>query len=412
MNSPALAQIDAPIPGRLAVVEQLFRTNAFFVSRQDGTELPFKDCETFGVLCRRSCMVGLMTGKNGGRYVITESQHALAAPTHPLRDGKILATLSGRQLRANRGISLNLDWVEEIRVNTSAVELRAQTLVTRRTVKKEWQAAWLLRAITCMDLTTLSGDDTDERVRRLCAKARRPIQQELAKQLGIDELDIKVAAVCVYHAFVETALRALEGSGIRVAAVSTGFPAGLSPIQERIGEIRRSVEAGADEIDVVITRAHVLGGKWQALYDEIATFKATRGQAHLKVILGTGDLLTLRNVARASVVAMMAGADFIKTSTGKETVNATLPVGLVMTRAIREYAQETGMAVGFKPAGGIRTAKQSLEWLALMKEELGPSWLNAELFRFGASGMLADIERQLEHQATGRYSAEYRHPIA
>jgi len=353
-----------------------------------------------------------MTGKNGGRYVITESQHALATPVHGLHDDKSLATLSGQTLQANRGIGLNLDWVEEVRVNTSAVERRAQTLVTRRTVKKEWQAAWLLRAISCMDLTTLSGDDTAERVRRLCAKARQPIQQDLEKQLGIGQLGIKVAAVCVYHAFVETALRALEGSGIRVAAVSTGFPAGLSPIQERVGEIRRSVETGAHEIDVVITRAHVPGGKWQELYDEVAAFKDACGPAHMKVILGTGDLLTLRNVARASVVAMMAGADFIKTSTGKETVNATLPVGLVMTRAIREYAQETGMAVGFKAAGGIRTAKQSLEWLALMKEELGPSWLSAELFRFGASGMLADIERQLEHQATGRYSAEHRHPMA
>src|SRR5467141_5402563 len=263
-----------------------------------------------------------------------------------------------------------------------------------------------------MDLPTLSGDDTDERVRRLCAKARRPIQHELEKQLGIEQLGVKVAAVCVYHAFVETALRALEGSGIHVAAVSTGFPAGLSPLEERVAEIRRSVEAGAHEIDVVITRAHVLGGKWQALYDEIATFKAACGNAHMKVILGTGDLLTLRNVARASMVAMMAGADFIKTSTGKETVNATLPVGLVMTRAIREYAEQTGMAVGFKPAGGIRTAKQSLEWLTLMKEELGDSWLDSHLFRLGASGMLADIERQLEHQATGRYSAEYRHPMA
>jgi deoxyribose-phosphate aldolase len=279
-------------------------------------------------------------------------------------------------------------------------------------VKKEWQAAWLLRAITCMDITTLSGDDTDERVRRLCAKARQPIQQELVLKLGVESLNIKVAAVCVYHTFVETARRAIEGSGIHVAAVSTGFPAGLSPLQERINEIRRSVEAGADEIDVVITRAHVFGAKWQALYDEIAAFKNACGPAHLKVILGTGDLLTLRNVARASFVAMMAGADFIKTSTGKEAVNATLPVSLVMTRAIREYALETDMAVGFKPAGGIRTAKQSLDWLALMKEELGTSWMKAELFRFGASGMLADIERQLEHHATGRYSADYRHPIA
>ena len=323
-----------------------------------------------------------------------------------------IASFAGRDLQPNRGVPLNLDWVGAVRVNTSAVERRAQTIGTRRTVKKEWQAAWLLRAITCMDLTTLSGDDTDERVRRLCAKARQPLQQELVQELGIESLDIKVAAVCVYHTFVETARRAIEGSGIHVAAVSTGFPAGLSPFEERVAEIRRSVEAGADEIDVVITRAHVFGAKWQTLYDEIAAFKNACGPAHLKVILGTGDLMTLRNVARASFVAMMAGADFIKTSTGKEAVNATLPVSLVMTRTIREYAQETGMAVGFKPAGGIRTAKQSLEWLALMKEELGDSWLKAELFRFGASGMLADIERQLEHHATGRYSADYRHPIA
>jgi deoxyribose-phosphate aldolase len=323
-----------------------------------------------------------------------------------------LAYLRGRALQANSGVPLNLDWVEDVRVNTSAVERRAQSLVTRRTVKKDYQAAWLLRAISCTDLTTLSGDDTDERVRRLCAKGRHPLQQELVVKLGIESLDIKVAAICVYHVFVETARRALEGSGIRVAAVSTGFPAGLSPLAERVQEIRRSVEAGADEIDVVITRAHVFAAKWQALYDEVAAFKHACGPAHLKVILGTGDLLTLRNVARASQVAMMAGADFIKTSTGKEPVNATLPVGLVMTRAIREYANQTGYAVGFKPAGGIRTAKQSVEWLSLMKDELGPSWLKSDLFRFGASGMLADIERQLEHHATGRYSADHRHPIA
>jgi deoxyribose-phosphate aldolase len=323
-----------------------------------------------------------------------------------------LAHLRGRALEANRGVPLNLDWVEDVRVNTSAVERRAHSLVTRRTVKKDYQAAWLLRAISCMDLTTLSGDDTDERVRRLCAKGRRPLQEELVAKLGIEPLQIKVAAICIYHVFVETARRALEGSGIRVAAVSTGFPAGLSPLAERVQEIRRSVEAGADEIDVVITRSHVFGAKWQALYDEIVAFKQACGPAHLKVILGTGDLLTLRNVARASQVAMMAGADFIKTSTGKEPVNATLPVGIVMTRAIREYANQTGYAVGFKPAGGIRTAKQSIEWLALMRDELGPSWLKSDLFRFGASGMLADIERQLEHHATGRYSADYRHPIA
>jgi deoxyribose-phosphate aldolase len=323
-----------------------------------------------------------------------------------------IAILSGGPLLSNRGIPLNLDWVQQVRVNTSAVERRAQTHVARRTVKKEWQAAWLLRAITCMDLTTLSGDDTDERVRRLCAKARQPIEHSLVKRLQIEELEIKVAAVCVYHRFVETAVRALEGSGIRVAAVSTGFPAGLSPMEERIGEIRRSIEAGANEIDIVITRAHVFGGRWQELYDEVAEFKRACGRIHMKAILGAGDLLTLRNVARASFVAMMAGADFIKTSTGKEPTNATLPVGFVMARAIREYAQETGMAVGFKPAGGIRTAKQSTDWLALMKEELGTPWMKADLFRFGASGLLNDIERQLEHYATGRYSADYRHPIA
>jgi deoxyribose-phosphate aldolase len=317
-----------------------------------------------------------------------------------------------RELQPNRGTSLNIDWLESVRVNLSAVERRAQTLVTRRTVKKEWQIAWLLRAITCMDLTTLSGDDTHERVRRLCAKARQPVRQGLLEELGAAELGIRVGAVCVYHLFVATARKALEGSGIPVAAVSTGFPAGLSPLEERIAEIRKSVGAGAQEIDVVVTRGHVFGAEWQRLYDEIVAFKDACGPAHLKVILGTGDLLTLRNVARASLVAMMAGADFIKTSTGKEAVNATLPVGLVMTRAIREYAQETGMAVGFKPAGGLRTAKQSLEWLVLMKEELGDPWLEPERFRLGASAMLADIERQLEFHTTGRYSADHRHPLA
>jgi len=352
-----------------------------------------------------------MNGNNPPRLDIVDRHGNPIAPADA-SVGAPIAVYSNRPLYPNRGTSLNLDWVESVRVNTSAAERRAATLVTRRTVKKDWQVAWLLRAVTCMDLTTLSGDDTEERVRRLCAKARQPLQSDLIDKLGIAELNIQVAAVCVYHLFVETARRALAGTNIKVAAVSTGFPAGLSPLETRIAEIRRSVEAGADEIDVVITRGQVFGADWQRLYDEILAFKDACGKAHLKVILGTGDLLTLRNVARASLVAMMAGADFIKTSTGKEAVNATLPVGLVMTRAIREYAQETGMAVGFKPAGGIRTAKQSLEWLALMKEELGNSWLEPHLFRFGASGMLADIERQLEFHATGRYSAEYRHPIA
>jgi deoxyribose-phosphate aldolase len=354
-----------------------------------------------------------MAREHSGRLTVADRRVELPHKFPPASVSEApIATLAGRGLLPNRGIPLNLDWLDRVRVNTSAVERRTQSHTARRTVKKEWQAAWLLRAITCMDLTTLSGDDTDERVKRLCAKARQPLQHDLVKQLGVEELNIKVGAVCVYHRFVETARRALEGSGIPVAAVSTGFPAGLNPLEERIAEIRRSVAAGADEIDVVITRALVFGAKWQELYDEVSEFRQACGAAHMKVILGTGDLLTLRNVARASLVAMMAGADFIKTSTGKESVNATLPVSLVMVRAIRDYAQETGMAVGFKPAGGIRTAKQSLEWLSLMKEELGTPGMKADLFRFGASSLLGDIERQLEHFATGRYSAEYRHPIA
>jgi deoxyribose-phosphate aldolase len=330
----------------------------------------------------------------------------------PTLSHSVQVELNGRPLAPNRRMPLNLEWVEEIRANTSAVERRAATIGTRRTVKKEWQAAWLLRAISCMDLTTLSGDDTADRVRRLCAKARQPLQESMVKALGIEELNLHTGAVCVYHTFVETAVRALEGSGIPVAAVSAGFPAGLSPLAERVAEIHRSVEAGASEIDIVITRAHVFNGDWQALYDEVAAFKDACGPLHMKAILGTGDLLTLRNVARASVVAMQAGADFIKTSTGKEAVNATIPVSLVMVRAIREYAERTGYAVGFKPAGGIKTAKDALNWLFVMKDELGRSWLEPSLFRFGASSMLADIERQLEHFINGRYSAAYRHPIA
>jgi deoxyribose-phosphate aldolase len=311
----------------------------------------------------------------------------------------------------NPGTPLDLDLVRALRVNRSAVERRAATIPTRRTVKKEWQAAWLLRAITCMDLTTLQGDDTAGNVRRLCAKARQPVRQDLIEALGVADLGIRVGAVCVYHAFVADAVTALEGSGIPVAAVSTGFPAGLNPLPQRIDEIRASVAAGAQEIDVVITRAHALAGDWEALYEEIRAFREACGQAHMKVILGTGDLATLVNVAGASQVAMMAGADFIKTSTGKEPVNATLPVGVVMTRQIRDYHERTGHAVGFKPAGGIRKAKQALDWLILMKEELGDRWLRNDLFRIGASALLTDIERQLEHFVTGRYSAAHRHPM-
>jgi len=312
----------------------------------------------------------------------------------------------------NPSMPLDLDWVRSVRVNTSAVERRAATLAQRRAIKKDWQAAWQLRAVTCVDLTTLAGDDTPGRIRRLCAKARRPVRRDVLERLGAADLPIHTASVCVYHQGIETAVAALEGSGIPVCAVSTGFPAGLSPFAQRLQEIEASRRAGAGEIDIVITRAHVLTGNWQALYDEVRAFREACGPVLMKAILGTGDLATLRNVARASLVAMMAGADFIKTSTGKEKVNATLPVSLVMVRAIREYRDRSGSEVGFKPAGGISRAKQAVAWLTLMKEELGDRWLRAERFRFGASSLLGDLERQLEHRATGRYSADFRHPTA
>ncbi len=315
-------------------------------------------------------------------------------------------------LPRNPGTALDLDWVGSVRVNRSASERRAATLVTRRTVKKAWQAGWLLRAITLIDLTTLAGDDTPGRVRRLCAKARRPVRDDLLGALGMDDTPLTVGAVCVYHAMVPTAVAALRGSGIPVAAVSTGFPAGLSPLATRVAEIHASVEAGAEEIDVVISRHLALAGDWRGLFDEIATFREACGEAHLKVILGTGELGTLRTVARASLVAMMAGADFVKTSTGKESENATLSVSLTMARTIRDYWERTGFAVGFKPAGGIRTAKDALAWLTLMREELGPRWCERDLFRFGASSLLADIERQLEHHVTGRYAALHKQPLA
>ncbi len=312
-------------------------------------------------------------------------------------------------LLRNPGMPLDLDWLHRVHVNRSAVERRATTLVTRRTVKKEWQAAWLLRAITCIDLTALSGDDTPGNVLRLCAKARQPVRADILQALGTDSLE--VGAVCVYHNLVPVAVQALQGSHIPVAAVSTGFPAGQNPFELKLQEIAASVQAGAAEIDIVISRAHVLTGNWQALYDEVKAFRAACGEAHMKTILATHELSTLRNVSMASLVCMMAGADFIKTSTGKEPVNATLPVGLVMVRAIRDYYERTGYKVGFKPAGGIRTAKSSLDWLILMKEELGNDWLHNTLFRIGASGLLSDIERQLSYFVTGHYAAAHHNPM-
>lgn len=336
---------------------------------------------------------------------------AAEARPNPSSTAPLSARSAPPPAERNPGAAFDAGWVLEARVNRSAAERRTATIGARRTVKKEWQAAWLLRAITLMDLTTLSGDDTEGTVRRLCAKARHPVREDVLDALGAAELPIRTAAVCVYHALVPTALDALRGSGIPVAAVSTGFPAGLSPFPQRVEEIRASVAAGADEIDIVITRSHVLTGRWQALYDEVRTFREACGAAHLKTILATGELGTLRNVARASRVCMLAGADFIKTSTGKESVNATLPVGLVMMRAIRDYRDHTGHVVGLKPAGGIRTAKQALEWMLLLREELGAEWIAPERFRFGASSLLGDIERQLEHQVTGRYSAGHHHPM-
>lgn len=309
----------------------------------------------------------------------------------------------------NPGMALDMDWVTGVQANTSAIERRANTLPGRRSVKKEYQAAWLLKAVTLIDLTTLSGDDTPGRVRRLCAKARQPVRADILQALGIGP--IHTGAVCVYHEMVPPAVSALEGSGIPVAAVSAGFPAGLSPFRLRVQEIRESVKAGAEEIDIVISRRHVLTGDWKALYDEIRQFREACGAAHLKTILATGELGTLRNVARASLVCMMAGADFIKTSTGKEAVNATLPVGLTMLRAIRDYHDRTGHRVGYKPAGGISKAKDVLTYLALVKDELGNRWLRPDLLRIGASSLLGDIERQLEHHVTSRYSAAWRHPI-
>ena len=309
----------------------------------------------------------------------------------------------------NPGTVLRLD--DMVAVNRPAAMRRAASLVARRSLKGAHQAAWLLNAIACMDLTTLAGDDTADRVRRLCAKARNPLSDEIVTGLALSDMP-KTGAVCVYPTMIAPAVQALEGSGIPVASVATGFPAGLMPLDLRLAEIRYAVDQGAQEIDIVITRAHVLGGDWSALHDEVAAMREACGDAHLKAILATGDLVTLTNVYAASIVAMQAGADFIKTSTGKEGVNATLPVGLTMCRAIRDYRAATGHIVGFKPAGGMKTAKDALNWQVLMREELGRDWLRPSLFRLGASSMLGDIERQLSHHVTGRYAAHHRLALA
>ncbi len=321
-------------------------------------------------------------------------------------------TVAGPAHRRNAGTELHPEWFESVEVNLSAAERRTASLSARRSVKKEFQAAWLVKALTCIDLTTLAGDDTPGRVHRLCAKARRPLRADLVAALGLEDRPPMVGAVCVYPTMVGPAVAALTGSGIPVASVATGFPAGLTPLPQRLAEIRYAVEEGAAEIDIVITRAHVLLGDWTALYDEVSAMREACGDAHLKAILGTGDLRTLRNVYKASMVSMQAGADFIKTSTGKEEVNATLPVSLTMLRALRDYGELTGERIGFKPAGGLKTAKDALTWQVLMKEELGRAWLEPDLFRIGASSLLADIERQIEHWATGRYASASHHAMA
>lgn len=311
----------------------------------------------------------------------------------------------------NPGIPLDLDWVMGAHVNRSAVERRVASLPKRRSIKKAWQAAWLLRAVTCIDLTTLAGDDTPGRVRRLCAKARQPVRPDMLEALNVEQ-PITVGAVCVYPNLVREAVAALQDTDIPVASVATGFPAGQTPMPQRIAEIEQAIEAGAREIDIVINRTLVLTGNWGRLYDEVRTFREACGNtAHMKTILATGDLGTLKQVYQASLVAMMAGSDFIKTSTGKEKVNATLEFGLVMTRAIRAYRERTGYKVGFKPAGGISKAKEALAWQALMKEELGVDWLMPDLFRIGASGLLTDLERQLYHHITGHYAARHHMPM-
>ncbi|MDB5756226.1 MAG: deoC [Massilia sp.] len=310
------------------------------------------------------------------------------------------------EFKRNEAVGLDLGWVNQIKVNRNAADRRAASLANRRTVKKEYQAAWLVQAIKCIDLTTLGGDDTPGRVERLCMKAMRPLRFDLMEALGLTTLS--TGAVCVYHEMIAPAVKVLQGR-LPIAAVSTAFPAGLASLETKIREIELSVAAGATEIDIVITRQHVLNGNWQALYGEMVAYRQACGSAHVKAILATGDLTTLENVAKASWVCMMAGSDFIKTSTGKEGVNATIPVALTMVRAIREYHQQTGYQVGFKPAGGVSSAKSALQYLALMKEELGREWLEPHLFRIGASSLLTDIERQIEHYVTGNYSASHRH---
>ncbi len=313
-------------------------------------------------------------------------------------------------MTARDPLELDINLILSQKVNLSAVERRCETLVKRRSVKKRYQADWLLKAIQFMDLTTLAGDDTPARVERLCHKARNPVRKDILDSLS-NSTALSTAAVCVYPELVRTAKSALEKSAVELASVATGFPTGLVPERTKISEINAAISNGASEIDVVINRNKVLTANWRSLYNDIKAYKKACGSFHLKVIIGAGDLGTLRNVARASWVSMLAGADFIKTSTGKEPTNASLPVSLVMLRAIRDFHEMTGFKVGFKAAGGISKAKQAINYLVLIKEELAEEWLDKSLFRIGASSLLADVERQLDHFVSGAYSSGNRHPI-
>jgi deoxyribose-phosphate aldolase len=281
-------------------------------------------------------------------------------------------------------------------VDQVAVEERAAALA-KRSIKTSAKVYGLRLAVRMMDLTTLEGKDTEGKVRQMCAKALRPLEKDAS--IG------PCAAVCVYPNLVPVAKRALEGSGVHIASVSTAFPSGQSPLDLKLADVRRAVEFGADEIDMVIDRGAMLSGDFGKVFDEIAATKEACGNAHLKVILETGELGTYDVVRKASEIAISAGGDFIKTSTGKIVPAATPPVTLVMLEAIRDHFHATGRRIGMKPAGGIRTAKQALHYLVLVKETLGDDWLTPDLFRFGASTLLNDVLMQLEKERTGHYQA-------
>ncbi|XP_054723070.1 deoxyribose-phosphate aldolase-like [Uloborus diversus] len=298
-------------------------------------------------------------------------------------------------------------------VNYSAVNDYVKSLCCRRGKDKNCQIASLLRAVTCIDLTTLCGDDAPSNVHRLCCKAMFPIHEEILLGIGLNPSDVRVGAVCVYPAKVSDCAKMLkcakdEEATIPIAAVATGFPTGQYHLHTRLHEITACVNDGADEIDIVIRRDLALCEKWKELFEEVKQMREACGPSvKLKTILAAGELGSFTNVYKASMICMAAGADFIKTSTGKESVNATLPIGAVMTRAIKDYHSLTGYKVGFKPAGGIRTAKDVLNWQELMEDQLGKEWLFPDLFRIGASSLLGEIEKTIFKLVTGHTAPSY-----